>query len=92
MAVLTLKLFTPLFVTLLGSQTGLGLLVPSHIALLRDHLITVLTCRHLLLNHYVLSRIFDLGLCFSVSGRDLRSGFYFLDLGLGRYLTRGMKN
>jgi hypothetical protein len=92
MTVIALKLIIAPCVALLCFQTRIGLLVSSHIALLCDYLVTVLTGRHLLLHYHVLSRICDLGHDFPISGRDLRFGFIFLDLGLGWYLTRAMKN
>ena len=92
MTVITLKLIIALCITLLYFQTRLGLLVSSHIALLCDYLVTVLTGRHLLLHYHVLSRIFDLGYDFPISERDLRFWFIFWDLGLVWYLTRVMKN
>jgi hypothetical protein len=90
--VFALKLIIALYITLLCFQTRLGLLVSSHIALLCDYLVTVLTGRHLLLHHHVLSWIFDLGHNFPNSEQDLRSGFGFWDSGLIWYLTRAMKN
>tara|TARA_Y100000389_G_scaffold42703_1_gene37386 strand:+ start:1926 stop:2348 length:423 start_codon:yes stop_codon:yes gene_type:complete len=92
MTVIALKFIIALCITLLCFQTRIGLLVSSHIALLCDYFVTVLTGQHLLLHYHVLSRIFDLGHDFSISERDLRFGFIFLDLGLSWYLTRVMKN